>query len=585
MNNGRYHFEIKHIREETTNQLAPGVRKEYLRKLGMRAEASVIQHRLSPSIDIIRSFPPDPPHADCQGIARMAQNLLINYIISDKHHDAYAQAFAECPTPVGWTRIQNPIRHRGSWDLSEQTKAYVVTALVCRRWLQDRFMRPTFVGAMARWAPPGTRNPASSVVTMVFSEMAASYGIMTRYHLNAEERQAMPEMVVKARRAFLRLVEAAVRSRTKGKAAPSRRGSPAPSATGSIFDMQLPEDDDENGAENTAAEQTAADKVKDYTENMNTQLSGKQLIKWGKRSNVHVAKHYATTCDYYATMWNVNVLLGENYHRRFKTWVGSSNHKAVEKFLMRKDTRLRGIRFVLENTYALTHPVFTATMKELQSKCPGIMQHLLPPSRTLHSQPTGAHKVAGDRSHISPRMSGQMRRAEMAKKLLPGRPFEADSFTEVSAAILQAYRLDYDKPTLPDMGSNRIQYWKTLTFVDIHTEKRVSYHEGDYLQVQRPHQHPYRPRSTSPLPIFARIEYIATHALHEKERLFLICRSIGDTGTKDALSFLPLLSNSGDLCGVGLPAIDSHRPFILRTTAEEGHDAELMYCCWDVHYG
>lgn len=213
INYGRYHYEILAARSRAQSML-PTARIKYFQSLGMQDLPSTIQQRLSPCLDLVQSFPVDAPHACCGGLVRMAQDLLIDSILRPNEADGYSASFSSLQMPPGWPRIQNPIKHRGSWDLSEQARACVVTAVVLRIWLKDSRLRHQFVTAVKKEFKDQIislgPNPAAAIVIKIFSQMATAYGYVTSHELNFQDRRRLQQNVLTARKMFVRLVSLCV---------------------------------------------------------------------------------------------------------------------------------------------------------------------------------------------------------------------------------------------------------------------------------------------------------------------------------------------------------------------------------------
>jgi hypothetical protein len=211
------HLQINEIRLKAAT-MSKSARSTFFNAMGMREESSWLVRRLSPSLDTIRSVPADPPYACRQGQVRMSRNILIKYILNPDQHGAYSKAFSSCPMPPGWKRIQNPIRHRGSWDLSEQARACVITAIILRTWLSDTKMRPEIVAAVQHdpQSPPfADFITASSVITSIFCQMSCVYGYVTRHQLSRQDIDMMYGCTIEARRQFVRLVRIVVSASKK----------------------------------------------------------------------------------------------------------------------------------------------------------------------------------------------------------------------------------------------------------------------------------------------------------------------------------------------------------------------------------
>jgi hypothetical protein len=543
--------------------MSKSAKSKFLNAMGMREESSWLVRRLSPSLDTIRSVPADPPHACLQGLVRMSQNILINYILNADQHGAYSKAFSTCPMPPGWKRIQNPIRHRGSWDLSEQARACVITAIVLRTWLSDAKMRPEVIAAVKNdpQSPPFTGLiTASAIITSIFCQMACAYGYVTRHQLNGEELDLMYDYTIESRRQFVRLISIVVSAskKTRATAATSECGTEA-------F-----EDPEDRPADNSTLGR--------YSETSNTRLPVQKLANWSKRSNVHIAKHYKMAASQYTTLFNIMVLPGERYHRLFKKWVVATNHQQVELQLLKKDARFKTVRSILHGAFSNSHPWVTKALSTLLQSCPTVMESFLPPSSHAfldEEEEETEFSSIGDHNHIRPRVLGRITRRQAEALSLPSKPSQNQWF---ETQLRCAYSRDYNRPNIYEFGRSTIRYWKKMTFVSGDLEERLGYTYGTYIQ-------------SSSEGSYGTIQNIFTHELGGIDSVFAVVRKLNSLPHKDWLSNLPLMQESVEKTILGLPAIVPKRPYIISTKGdfvcsdvEAGHDI-LWLCDWDVNYG
>ena len=121
INHGRYHFPTVFERQKALKM--PKTRGvTYTRARGMHLLEPAIQRYLSPSVDLCRMFVPDAAHSEWQGLLRNAVDVLFEYAIQPSALHSLANAFHRYELPVGWGKIQNPIRHRNSWGLHIRKK-------------------------------------------------------------------------------------------------------------------------------------------------------------------------------------------------------------------------------------------------------------------------------------------------------------------------------------------------------------------------------------------------------------------------------------------------------------------------------
>ncbi|RPA94694.1 hypothetical protein L873DRAFT_1846445 [Choiromyces venosus 120613-1] len=195
---GRYHFEVCRLRKDilSSEVFSKDGKAELLKNLGMQPLDPPIW-KMFPALDLIRGAAIDSPHADVQGIGRLSQELLIEYILVRKYQVEYAHQMSAIPYPPGWPKIQNPIRHRLSWDLSEQSHAILLTAIVLCKWLQVSFIQIPFIKAIeAEFAPEIAQNPnltIPGIISMIYTAMAQGC-FLRLVHAAAESRKKTPNV-------------------------------------------------------------------------------------------------------------------------------------------------------------------------------------------------------------------------------------------------------------------------------------------------------------------------------------------------------------------------------------------------------
>ena len=306
-------------------------------------------------------------------------------------------------------------------------------------------------------------------------------------------------------------------------------------------------------------------------------LSADKLAKWAKRPNVHLAMHYNVAIDQYATLWNVMVLVGENYHRQFKAWVTLTNHRDVELHLLSKDVRFKTIRFVLHGAFAYSHSEATKSLKTLLEVCPTVMESFLPPSSRFYLEPD-EQGIASDAGHINCRVFQKYTRQQvrtMAMPLQPNSNGTAQWFTE---ALRMAYELHYKKPNMYEFGAKPVQYWKKFTFIAKTSELRLGFTCGSHVAILGTNS-------------FGTIDHIITHESPDGlTRLFLVLRRLRVLEQRDWLANIPLLQATSTLEVVGLPIVSPQRPYIVSTNGTYiNHDTPpgddiLWLCDWNVNF-
>ncbi|KAI5840829.1 hypothetical protein DFP73DRAFT_482296 [Morchella snyderi] len=581
---GRYHNLTLDIRAKASD-MAPTRGKALLRNMGINELPSPVLTILSPAIDVCRSFPPDPPHAEMSGIARLLQDLLIDHLLLPNQRDAYASAFRKQALPPGWGRVQNPLRHRSSWDLSEQSRACVITALVLRTWLTNQRLQPAILRAIraefgSELGEFGSELGAElrllecDIVTMVYSQLASSYTLITSHYMSVDDAQNMSSATLLARRLFLRLINCAISAGTRGRGG---RGGRASSRASSIA-TSINEDDISDVEEEPSSQLgDASAQIPSTSPNV--------LKKWLNRPNIHVSMHYYAYCKQYATLWNANVLIGEKYHRLFKIHVTHTNHKNVELHLLMHESRKKAVRFAIDGAFDATNPTISGLFRAVASSCPTLLERLLPASNRCFLEPNETGNLSSDSAnHINPRVSGRLPAIYLDKAGLPTKSLRQIAF---DLDLRMAYDRDYGRRNVHVLGAKSFIYYQRFTSVDQKEEKRIGYTAGTYITLKPPNS------DSALAPIIGRIEYIFTHQLRQITRLFVYVELLEDSGQNDHITSMRVLRATGRRVIYGLPTVDPQRLYIIprlgaRAQAggvlAEDDDMLFWWCQWDVRF-
>ncbi|RPA95736.1 hypothetical protein L873DRAFT_1845836 [Choiromyces venosus 120613-1] len=431
---GRYHFEVCRLRKDilSSEAFSKDGKAELLKNLGMQPLDPPIW-KMFPALDLIRGAAIDSPHADVQGIGRLSQELLIEYILVRKYQVEYAHQMSAIPYPPGWPKIQNPIRHRLSWDLSEQSRAILLTAIVLCKWLQVSFIQIPFIKAIeAEFAPEIAQNPnltIPGIISMIYTAMAQG--------------------------CFLRLVHAAAESRKKTPNVNNQ-------ANLELVDNSQVESDT-NSIRSSITSETQ--NILTNITNDGQPLQTPKVIAWANRPNVHIALHFPLIANQFSTMWNVVILSGEQYHKRFK--------ERVEQQLLRKEGKEKAIRFLVDNVFEEEFPHTTAVVHLLQTSCPTLMEWFLPQSSHRFLEQNEVSLLSTDQ-HINPRVTHRVTTYQVHNVLnLPNSP--RDSTEEWRLQIRTTMTEDYNKPQyklkVMELGELAFLYWAKVTFIDKYTEK------------------------------------------------------------------------------------------------------------------
>ncbi|KAG5807719.1 hypothetical protein H9Q74_007482 [Fusarium xylarioides] len=147
--NGRYHHHMQHFRK-TVNGLKATERKAKLRNVGLseKDDLLVSDQVFTPALDIFRSRPTDTAYSKNANLVKYCQKILINVLLTPKHHPGFLHHFQRFPLPPGWKPIQNPVTHMDSGRMMEAGQASVLIPVILQHTLDNKFMRPEILAVI-----------------------------------------------------------------------------------------------------------------------------------------------------------------------------------------------------------------------------------------------------------------------------------------------------------------------------------------------------------------------------------------------------------------------------------------------------
>lgn len=279
---------------------------------------------LSPALDLIVTCPSDPAHSEYAGISKQLHSLLINVILSKAGTQRYGVELRKFLFPLGWSRLQSPIYHLGSYGLSEHSRWSIIAPNLLRLWLNESDVHPEFMKSIPlvfkNEFPDLDQSPHACVNMIVasFAAVAKSNTLLMADEITAEDLSNFVAIIRHRRNWFKLLLETAVvsaegniRSRAHTPSSPQR--------------THIPQSVETVGIDSELDSLTAlVPKTTKGWEYRNDQ----------KRPNFHVAMHYADVMKEYALPSNCNVLIDEDKHCWFKKMVYTTNYSNVEKSLL-----------------------------------------------------------------------------------------------------------------------------------------------------------------------------------------------------------------------------------------------------------
>ena len=390
IHDGLYHFPTVFDRQKASDMTKTRA-LAYTRARGMHLTQSAIQQYLSPSVDLCRMFVHDAAHSEWQGLLRNAVDVLFEHAIQPSLLHSLANAFHAYELPTGWGKIQNPIRHRNSWGLQEQGRVCTMLPLILRIWLKTTYLREEIVECLQTKFVVDIDDgltPADTF-TSIFATFAHASSLIISS--SRPDIATLQSAIIKGRQMFQTLARITSdtnslrenriklhRERADANATSRKRVTKKPKQpirhqnttatviTGGIkndthFDApSRPQHDSDSESDNNSDFGTCA------TQSTHCNLSKESVAKMGNR--LHMGLHMTSYAGWYATMWNLNVLILEHKHKTFKADILHTNTREPELQLLQKENVRKTIRFLLGCAYQQDYPWIIQVIGDIEKK-------------------------------------------------------------------------------------------------------------------------------------------------------------------------------------------------------------------------
>lgn len=283
---GRFHNQTLQMQNMMLGLRSETAKEAYGKQWGLSSPSPALAS-ISPALDLIVSRPMDPAHSEFSGLSTLAHYLLRDGILTKDASLEYALQLRVFPFPPGWQRLQSPIHHLASYDMSAHAQWSMIIPVLLRQWLKLEHIKPAFI-EQAQQFVIGT--PVIDLIVSSFTKIIKSNMTLMGRDISIEQRDNMGKIILSARYAFNRLAMIAAASVGRSQA-PSRVGTPAraPSATPGPAGFGTVE-----ATGRGLASQFANDTL---------------------RPNIHIGMHYPVIANEYSLPVNVNTFTGENLHR------------------------------------------------------------------------------------------------------------------------------------------------------------------------------------------------------------------------------------------------------------------------------
>ena len=313
---GRYNHSTQALRRKE-KQMSKSAWRSFCVEWGL-AEAPPAVASLTPALDIIRTRPTDPAHSEYAGISKLAHDLLMHAILNAEGQRSYTTQLQKFPFPPGWGRLQSPQHHLDSYRIQEHARASIIIPVLLRCWLTSRFIKPLFLSAMRGifTQPEFSNMSPSSIITRVYASIAKSNSVVMAETMTTQDRATMA-ITIREARLKLQLLQKSAAKADSQKPSRSRANtrSPSPTPANPLIRPASPFIID--SAPSTPGSEYAVANV--------PELQGKkpkakkerfgQYESDQKRPNMHIGIHHADIAKEYATVFNINGLIGEDKHR------------------------------------------------------------------------------------------------------------------------------------------------------------------------------------------------------------------------------------------------------------------------------
>ena len=153
--------------------------------------------------------PGDAAHSEYAGIAKQAQYVLFEAILTDAAATDYCAELRSFPFPSGWGRLQYPKHHLSSYRMQECGRLSIVCPLLLRTWLQPHFVNPLYLRVMEVTVSPALNLPPIDAIVYCYAMMAKSNTILLSQFISKNDRENITEILLQSRKSFQRLFECA----------------------------------------------------------------------------------------------------------------------------------------------------------------------------------------------------------------------------------------------------------------------------------------------------------------------------------------------------------------------------------------
>ncbi|KAJ5558990.1 hypothetical protein N7461_002962 [Penicillium sp. DV-2018c] len=111
------------------------------------------------------------------GISKLAQQILVEDILSPYGRGQFLIKLHSFPFPPGWGRLQSPITSLETYQIQEHARASITFPLLLRRYMTIRWINPRFYDAASVIYADTPENTVNSIV-LSFCAIAKSNSLL-----------------------------------------------------------------------------------------------------------------------------------------------------------------------------------------------------------------------------------------------------------------------------------------------------------------------------------------------------------------------------------------------------------------------
>ncbi|KAI5838707.1 hypothetical protein DFP73DRAFT_599637 [Morchella snyderi] len=310
---GRYKAPTESLYNESIGLRTKKAKTDALQRYGLTAEGPYFK-RCYPMMDPHRACPNDPFHAELR-LCKYYSEALIDGLLSPTGISAYRDAWNTVNVPYRWGQPQNPVNHKGSMVFSEHGKMAIMNPFVLMIIFSGSTARSIFkagVEERIKRSFSDDKEPKYQVLHTAFL-LAKVVHMTLKRCIDHRPHESFVSVILDMRNMLRRFFGATIS--TKGG-----------------------------------------------------------FQKYADVPNVHLALHYATDIENFASTFNATTMLGEQKHKVFKMHAQHTNSHENDLQLLKLINTLQTVRFALDDTFAVSSPALTTQLNSIVNRCPVLKQ-------------------------------------------------------------------------------------------------------------------------------------------------------------------------------------------------------------------